>query len=178
MSRCSIFTVLLAQHSKAGKSPFHIWKIWFTGVAMPKAMELVCHICSQWINTMDCNEVPLPLICCRLLSTLHQCSLACVQWMRWMSALFIICCIEGKTLCCVFWRDVFMCFELYQYMSYIYWPCTCSQGTPPKPHYELALPDPPPPSELWSSWCLFTLFEMNLKPPCDYTVQSDGYIYI
>ncbi len=42
-----------------------------------------------------------------VLSTLHQCSLACVQWMRWMSALFIICCIEGETLCCVFWRDVF-----------------------------------------------------------------------
>ncbi len=98
MSRCGIFTVLLAKHSKAGKSPFHIWKICFTGVTMPKAMELVCHICSQWINTKDCNEVPLPLIYCRLLSTLHECSLACVQWMSWMSALFIICCTEGKDL--------------------------------------------------------------------------------
>lgn len=93
MSRCGIFTVLLAQHSKAGKSPSHIWRICFTGVTMP-----VCHVCSQWINTKNCNEVPLPLVCCRLLSTLHECSLACVQWMRWMSALFIICGIEGKDL--------------------------------------------------------------------------------
>jgi len=91
-------------------------------------------------STPRINDAPLPLNCCRLLSALHEYSLACAQW--WMRVVFIIRCIEGKDL-------ELMCFEMCVILILMYWPCSCSQGSPPKL-------DPPCPSGLRSGW--FFLF--------------------